>query len=182
MPSAFNREEAILSLQPTIRSVVNQLIAGRGIEERDDLMGAGWIAAIQAVDRFDPSRGVPLSLWARQRIKGAMLDYFRSIDCVTRGHRASIRNGEAEPVNHVVSEAHFIEDRRSAQVWERLDASISIHAALGRASLTARMRAILRLELQGWSMSEIAQDIGVSRASIWQSHHAAKKQLISACA
>jgi RNA polymerase sigma factor FliA len=43
----------------------------------DDLVGAGTIGLIQAVDRFQPSRGLKFGTYARHRIRGAMLDFLR---------------------------------------------------------------------------------------------------------
>jgi RNA polymerase sigma factor (sigma-70 family) len=38
-----------------------------------------WMAAIKAVDSYDARRGVPLGGFASQRIRGAILDYMRSL-------------------------------------------------------------------------------------------------------
>jgi RNA polymerase sigma factor (sigma-70 family) len=46
----------------------------------DDLIGAGTIGLIQAVDRFQPSRGLQFATYAKHRIRGAMLDFLREED------------------------------------------------------------------------------------------------------
>lgn len=53
----------------------------------DDLIGAGCIGLIEAIERFDPSRGVPFEPYARHRVHGAMLDALRSADWVPHSVR-----------------------------------------------------------------------------------------------
>jgi RNA polymerase sigma factor (sigma-70 family) len=61
----------------------------------DDLVGAGTIGLIQAVDRFQPSRGLTFGTYARHRIWGAMLDFLRAEDPLSRTERRRIRTAEA---------------------------------------------------------------------------------------
>ena len=61
----------------------------------DDLVGAGTIGLIQAVDRFQPSRGLQFGTYARHRIRGAMLDFLRGEDPLSRTERRRIRAAEA---------------------------------------------------------------------------------------
>ena len=56
-----------------------------------ELVSVGVIGLIDAADRFEPSRGVPFSAFARQRVHGAMLDSLREIDCATRADRRGSR-------------------------------------------------------------------------------------------
>jgi RNA polymerase sigma factor FliA len=55
--------------------------------ELEDLISAGTIGLIQAVDRFNPSRNLKLKTLAEHRINGALLDYLRNIDLLPRGVR-----------------------------------------------------------------------------------------------
>ena len=54
----------------------------------DDLTSAGAFGLLTAVERFDPSRGIKFQTFARQPIRGAMLDYLREIDHLSRIARA----------------------------------------------------------------------------------------------
>jgi RNA polymerase sigma factor FliA len=56
----------------------------------DDLVGAGTIGLIQAVDRFQPTRGLQFGTYARHRIRGAMLDFLRGEDPLSRTERALV--------------------------------------------------------------------------------------------
>jgi RNA polymerase sigma factor for flagellar operon FliA len=50
----------------------------------DDLVHEGTIGLIEAIDRYDEHRSVPLNLFARQRITGSILDMLRNLDWVPR--------------------------------------------------------------------------------------------------
>lgn len=53
----------------------------------DDLIGAGTIGLIDAVDKFDRSRAQSFHKYAEIRIKGAILDELRAMDHVSRSVR-----------------------------------------------------------------------------------------------
>jgi RNA polymerase sigma factor for flagellar operon FliA len=59
--------------------------------DREDLEGYGVIGLIQALDRFRPERGVRFETYALSRIRGAILDYLRSLDPLSRGERHGLR-------------------------------------------------------------------------------------------
>lgn len=58
---------------------------------RDDVESAALIGLIDAVDRFDPERGVPFEGYAGLRIRGAVLDELRRVDDRSRGERRRAR-------------------------------------------------------------------------------------------
>jgi RNA polymerase sigma-B factor len=68
------REAQILALAPLVRSLARRY-SGRG-EPLDDLIQAGMIGLINAVDRFDPSRG-DLVRFATPTILGEIRRHFR---------------------------------------------------------------------------------------------------------
>lgn len=59
--------------------------------EFDDLIQAGAIGFISAVDSFDTRKGVALSAWITQRIKWALMDELRDRDWVPRRIRKHSR-------------------------------------------------------------------------------------------
>lgn len=75
-----------MSLEPIVKSCAKSVRSFTGAE-LEELISAGWIGACQAVDSFEPSRNVPLTVHARTRIRGAMLDALRQADPLTRGQR-----------------------------------------------------------------------------------------------
>jgi len=52
-----------------------------------DLIGAGMVGLLEAIDRFDAGRGVQFNTYASIRVRGAMLDELRSMDWMTRSMR-----------------------------------------------------------------------------------------------
>ena len=58
----------------------------------DELVSAGSMGLIDAVDKFDPSRHVSLQTYAKYRIKGAILDELRSMDTYSRSMRKKIQD------------------------------------------------------------------------------------------
>lgn len=59
--------------------------------ELEDLVGAGTVGLVQALEGFDPARGLAFSTYAMPRIRGAMLDELRSRDWMPRSIRARSR-------------------------------------------------------------------------------------------
>lgn len=52
--------------------------------ELDDLIHEGFAGLLEAIDRYDEHRSVPLDIFARRRITGAILDMLRDLDWVPR--------------------------------------------------------------------------------------------------
>jgi RNA polymerase sigma factor for flagellar operon FliA len=57
----------------------------------DDLASAGMIGLIHAVDRFDQTRGLKFRTYAQHRIRGAMQDFLRDEDPLSRTERRRVR-------------------------------------------------------------------------------------------
>jgi RNA polymerase sigma factor FliA len=87
MMTTSRREGLILSHLPQVELLARRLHRRCPRLELDDLISAGTIGLIQAVDRFDPSRNLKLKTLADHRIRGAMLDYLRQIDPLPRNAR-----------------------------------------------------------------------------------------------
>jgi RNA polymerase sigma factor for flagellar operon FliA len=60
----------------------------------DDLVHAGILGLIDAVDKFDPGKNVQLKSYARFRIRGAILDSLRQMDWSPRNLRRQARQVE----------------------------------------------------------------------------------------
>ncbi|CAM2068559.1 FliA/WhiG family RNA polymerase sigma factor [Sulfidibacter corallicola] len=55
--------------------------------EIDDLVNSGIIGLIDAIEKFDPGRGIKFKTYAEFRIRGAIFDGLRSLDWVPRSVR-----------------------------------------------------------------------------------------------
>ncbi len=53
----------------------------------NDLMSSGTIGLLEAIDRFDESKGVQFNTYASIRVRGAIMDELRSMDWMTRSMR-----------------------------------------------------------------------------------------------
>lgn len=62
----------------------------------DDLMGAGTLGLIDAVNRYDHSRAASFQAYAEIRIRGAILDYLRVMDWLPRSTRATVKAGTSD--------------------------------------------------------------------------------------
>ena len=92
------RDRLILSHLPQVRLVASQVHSKCARQvEIEDLVSVGVIGLIQAVDRYDASRGLLFKTLADYRIRGAMLDYLRQLDPLPRSVRRFVRQrAEAE--------------------------------------------------------------------------------------
>lgn len=59
--------------------------------ELDDLIQAGTMGLLDALNRYRPGDGTPVAAFAAQRIRGAMLDELRSCDWLPRSSRREAR-------------------------------------------------------------------------------------------
>ena len=60
--------------------------------ELDDLIQAGMMGLLDAVNRFEDDHGAQFVTYASQRIRGAMLDELRSADWLPRSVRKNMRD------------------------------------------------------------------------------------------
>lgn len=82
------RERLILEHSPLIRYVAGRIAMRLPSHlSLDDLISAGVIGLIDAVDKYDPSRNAKFKTYAEYRIRGAILDELRALDWVPRSVR-----------------------------------------------------------------------------------------------
>jgi RNA polymerase sigma factor FliA len=84
---AETREALILAHMPQVALLARRQHRRCPQVELEDLISVGTIGLIQALDRFDPNRGLKLKTLAEHRIRGALLDYLRCIDPLPRNVR-----------------------------------------------------------------------------------------------
>lgn len=74
-----------------VHHVARELAGRTPAAEVDDLVSAGSLGLVRALEGFDRSRGLAFSTYAVRRIRGAMLDDLRSKDWVPRSVRLKNR-------------------------------------------------------------------------------------------
>lgn len=86
--------------------------------ELDDLVSAGIFGLMDAIDAFDPSRGVKFETYCSPRIRGSILDELRSMDWVPRLVRA--RAHQLSKATHSL-ETHLGRKPTEREIAEELD-------------------------------------------------------------
>jgi RNA polymerase sigma factor for flagellar operon FliA len=86
------REGLILHYSPLVKFVAGRVGVGlpRSVEQAD-LISYGMFGLIDAIDKFEPERGIKFETYAVNRIKGAILDELRALDWVPRSVRSRAR-------------------------------------------------------------------------------------------
>lgn len=83
-----SREEVVLEYAPLVRHIANRLAARLpDTLQREDLVQAGMIGLLDAIEKYDSGREAQFRTYAEFRIKGAMLDDLRATDWVPRSVR-----------------------------------------------------------------------------------------------
>ena len=154
----------------------------------DDLESAALIGLIDAVDRFQPERGVPFEGYAILRIRGAVLDEVRRVDELGRADRRRQREataqGEEGSYQGTVSLDELIErgyhggaeQDELAERYEAEDLRSRVRSAM--ACLPPRQREVLeRYYGQSMTLREAGLRMGISEARACQLHGRAIQNL-----
>jgi RNA polymerase sigma factor for flagellar operon FliA len=89
------RDELITTYASLVRYVVGRLgIPPTSLLEADDLLSYGMIGLINAIDRYDPERGIRFEAFATSRIRGAVIDQLRTLNWLPRSAVARVRQIE----------------------------------------------------------------------------------------
>lgn len=90
--SQAERDELITTHLSKVKYIADRMAAKLPPSiEWDDLYSAGVIGLIDAVERFDASRGIAFTTFAEMRVRGAILDNLRSLDWASRNTRKRSR-------------------------------------------------------------------------------------------
>jgi RNA polymerase sigma factor for flagellar operon FliA len=106
--------------------------------ELDDLASAGLVALIEAVDRFEPSKGASFEQYAWTRVSGAIMDDLRRQDWASRSVRRVARQVESARDAFYVKTGRFPTDEELAEKLELPLAELRNHyEELDRAELSS---------------------------------------------
>src|SRR5579864_3515446 len=80
------RDEVVVRYAPLGKYVIDRMaISLPAAMDSDDVLSAGTVGLLHAIDRFDPDQGVRFETYALQRIRGAIIDTIRSLSPLSRG-------------------------------------------------------------------------------------------------
>lgn len=90
--SVEERNKLVLEMMPRVSKIAWYLKSKLPASIRhDDLVSAGVVGLIKAIDTYDPESGANLNTFATYRIRGAMLDSLRELDMAPRSCRIIAR-------------------------------------------------------------------------------------------
>lgn len=138
------RDELITTYTPLVRFVVGRLgIPPSCLLDADDLLSCGTIGLINAIDRYDPTRGSRFESFATTRIRGSVIDHLRSLNWLPRTAMARIRQMEYAIANleqrlgrppreeEIAAEANISTSRYRQMLQEAGTIVLSLDAPLG---------------------------------------------------
>ncbi|OXT07521.1 FliA/WhiG family RNA polymerase sigma factor [Thermoanaerobacterium thermosaccharolyticum] len=80
-----SKEDIIIKYMPLVKHIVKRICLSEICKEDvDDLISQGMIGLIDAVNKYDISKGVKFETYASIRIKGEIIDYLRKKDWIPR--------------------------------------------------------------------------------------------------
>ncbi|SDQ70282.1 RNA polymerase, sigma 28 subunit, SigD/FliA/WhiG [Actinopolyspora saharensis] len=89
------RDRLVLHYAPLVKYVAGRVGTGLPAHvEVSDLIQSGVFGLVDAIEKFEPERGLKFETYAMQRIRGAILDDLRAQDWVPRSVRSRARDVE----------------------------------------------------------------------------------------
>jgi RNA polymerase sigma factor FliA len=159
------REDLILESMPLVYSIAKRLIGGLPAEASfEDLVSAGTVGLIHAIDNFDSAYDAKLGTYAAHRIRGAMLDSIRSSDWIPRRQRAHIKRLQAavENAQRKVQRLSVSEQEIAAELGVSVEEYREMLASLP----VTRVVSIEETERDGQNRAEMISDSEAELASV----------------
>jgi RNA polymerase sigma factor for flagellar operon FliA len=92
---ARSRDQLVLAYAPMVRYIASRKVRELPAHcELDDLASSGLVALMEAIDRFDPTKGASFEQYAWTRVAGALVDELRKQDWASRSVRREERRIE----------------------------------------------------------------------------------------
>src|SRR5262249_53534072 len=80
------RDELVAQYAPLVKYVIRRMaLSLPPAMDYDDVLSAGTLGLLHAIDRFDPDQGVRFETYALPRIRGAIIDALRALSHLSRG-------------------------------------------------------------------------------------------------
>ncbi len=156
------RERLVLHYAPLVKYVAGRVGTGLPAHvDAGDLVQSGIFGLVDAIDRFEPERGLKFETYAMQRIRGAILDDLRAQDWVPRSVRSRAREVERALER---LEARLLRTASDAEVADELGLSLAdlrdLYAQLQLTSVVA-LDELVAVGRGGTSLAETLPDDSV---------------------
>lgn len=138
-----------------IKVVVYKLLKEKNLLHLDieTLIAAGNLGYSQALQRFDPDRGAKLKTFAEHRIRGAVLDEVRKMIGDER-----VKNKRPQ---QVVFDFDMIDTNNSI---ENVESQMAINQMIENFNFEPREMLVLKMKAEGYTIDEIAKELGLSNS------------------
>jgi RNA polymerase sigma factor FliA len=123
-----SRDQLVLEHMGLVKALALQVRRGLAVHvELDDLMNAGMMGLLDAATKYEGEKEVPFTVYAKHRIRGAILDSLRQVDWASRDARRQYKQMDVVsrelstklqrvPSQQEVAEAMGVDARR----WQTL--------------------------------------------------------------
>ena len=139
---------------------------------REEAVSAGLLGLVEAADRFDPSRGVPFDAFARRRVHGAVLDFLRAEDPLSRDDRKKRRSGQSDAAEpEFVDFDELAEDEDGSQPGRFDEESVLVRMRVRSVVGTlpeADQRLLALYYGEERTLREVGAELGVTESRICQ--------------
>lgn len=86
------RNQIVIHYVPLVKYVANRILVKYNNWEYDDILSQGVLGLINAVEKYESSKGVKFETYAIYRIRGEILDYLRKKDWLPRTLRKKYKD------------------------------------------------------------------------------------------
>ena len=91
------KEQIVTKYIPLVKYIASRVIVGKSrYIEYEDLVSYGMIGLMDAINKFDESRGIKFSTYSSIRIKGAIIDELRRNSPISKGAMDKLNNYNVE--------------------------------------------------------------------------------------
>jgi len=167
----------IVALMPLVQGVAWRLwrrIGGKA--DLEELVSEGYVGLVKAVQTYKGDRGAKMETWAALRCRGAMIDWLRARDAVSRNERKKIGSAQVVCQFDDEAETEFEWGGKMSDVPSRF---ASPHEMLERAETREllgaydtrreRHREVMRLYfIEELPMREVAARVGCTESRVSQ--------------
>ncbi|MEL6614325.1 MAG: sigma-70 family RNA polymerase sigma factor [Bacteroidota bacterium] len=127
-PSEMNGRAVAIAALPLVRSMARRVtLPDHPLATYRDMENAGMLGMVQALHSYDPERGTTFASFAYGRIRGALIDFLRTIDTLSRDRRRRVAEASrcAEELQQELGA-----EPRAAQVADRLGVTVKAYDRL----------------------------------------------------
>lgn len=135
-PTSDDRQTLIAHYMPLVQKLAHQQL--RRLPQSvdgDDLISAGTLGLMDAIDSYDPQQGASFTSFSFHRIRGAMLDEVRAMDWLPRCARQSFKRVEEARQKIRAASGHTATDEEVADSLDMSPRQFSRYSRTGHGAM-----------------------------------------------